>query len=294
MIYELPRDILIHGVYSTRKTSRAMTVSKNYPAHPLDAPFKEVVRIEDVCIVAWDSQASLSLPHLNIDLDPKYIFNTHGRTIKIPGKDDELIMESMLDTINASFKWAFNLVKNHGVKFIIHDTISAKDSRIVTYWSDLFKEQMAKDPGKKGGDQSQVLYRNVLATHTADVMRWQNLSNAFGITNIWLCHTGIKGQDAPSKDKDAIATTELQRKMKGLLGAELAARITGASWNYFYEQCRMVYYQTVEQVGYSGQEAFWTTRSADVAVKPGLPPNVVADKIPADFRLLFKLAAGGK
>lgn len=290
MKYDLPRDILIHGVYSTRKTAQAATASKNYLPLPASAPFPTVVKLDDVAYIGWDSQATISLAHLNIELPEDNFFNTHGRILKVPGNDDFLI-EPVLETINASFKWALNLVKNKGVKYLVHDTISAKDSRIVTYWNDTIAESN-KQPGKKGGDASQVVYRNVLATHTADMGRWQNLANAFGVTNIWLCHTAIKGQDAPSDKPEAKAQAEIQRKAKGLLGAELAARITGASWNLFYEQCRMVYYQTVDDVGYNKKAPMWLTRSADVAVKPGLPDNVLPDKIPADFRELFKRAAG--
>lgn len=286
MKYDLPRDILIHGVYSTRKTAQAATASKNYLPLPAVAPFPSVVKLDDVAYIGWDSQATLSLPHLNIELPEDNFFNTHGRTITIPGKEDELIIEPITETINAIRKWALKRAKA-GVKFFVHDTISAKDSRIVTH----FNQMLENDPKKKG-DVSQVLYRNVLATHTLEMQWWQNLSNGMGTTNIWLCHTGLKGQDAPSNDPAAKAAAEIQRKMKGLLGMELAARITGASWNYFYEQCRMVYYQTVDDISYGKKAAMWTTRSTDVAVKPGLPDNVLPDKIPADFRELFKRAAG--
>lgn len=292
MKYDLPRDILIHGVYSTRKTAQAVTASKDYPSLPDVAPFKTPVKISDVAFIGWDSQATLSLPHLNIELPEENFFNTHGRVIQspipTPGKEDELLLEPITETISQIRKWALKRAKA-GVKFFVHDTISAKDSRIVSHFNQTLEEA---NKGKKGGDVSQVLYRNVLATHTLEMQWWQNLSNAMGTTNIWLCHTGLKGQDAPSNDPAAKAAAEIQRKMKGLLGMELAARITGASWNYFYEQCRMVYYQTVDDVSYGKKSAFWTTRSTEVAVKPGLPENVLPDKIPADFRELFKRAAG--
>src|SRR3990167_4755794 len=91
MTHELPRDILIHGVFSTRKTSRAVTASKNYPPFPVDAPFKDVVKLEDVGIIAWDSQPTLTFPHLGIELAPERVFKTTGRMV--PKSDDPAQLE---------------------------------------------------------------------------------------------------------------------------------------------------------------------------------------------------------
>lgn len=289
MTHELPRDIVIHGIFSTRKTTRALTASKDYPAVPADAPFKELVKITDCAIISWDSQGTLTLPHLGIDLAAEQVFNTVGRMIpKVPSKDDptDFEPESILTTINESRKWAIQLAKR-GVRFFIHDTISTKDTRNVGYWTKLLDDTNAND---KAG---QKLYRNVLNTHRSELEWWQNFAGYYNTYNIWLCHTTIKGQDAPSDDPRAKAAAELQRKAKGLLGAELAARITGQSWNYYYENTRLVYYQTVEQDG-GKQVAKWTTRSKEVAVKPCFPAHIVPDVMNADFRELFARIQGTK
>ena len=284
MIYELPRDILIHGVFSTRKTSQALSASKDYPVAPAKPPFKDVVKITDCAIIAWDSQAALTLPHLGIDLSSDHVFNAVGRVSEI---NEELIPEPIITTINESRKFGVKLAKA-GVKFFIHDTVSTKDTRIASYWTQLIDG----DPKAKAGDTIK-LYRNILKTHSMDLEFWQNLATFYGCYNIWLCHSSIKGQDAPSDKPDAKKATELQRASKGLLGAELSARITGQSWNYFYEQCRMVFYQTVES-DYGTQQAMWTTRSSEFAVKPGLPESVLPSKCKADFRELYRLAKGEK
>ena len=287
MIYELPRDILVHGIFSTRKTSVAMTASKDYPPLPAVAPFAKPVILSDVALIAWDSQAGLTLPHLGIELAPDSIFETTGRLIPTEDKGSltGLEPESIVETINASRKWAVKRAKA-GAKFFIHDTVSTKDSKIVGFWTKLIED----DP-KAGKDTAQKLYRNVLKTHIADMEFFQNLAAYYKCFNIWNCHTTIKGQDAPSTDPKATAATNIQRQARGMLGAELAARITGQSWNYFMENCRMVFYQTLEQE-FGKEQAFWTTRSNELAVKPGLPENVLPSKLRADFRTLFNLAAG--
>ena len=279
--YELPRDIGIHGVFSTRKTSQAMTASKDYPPLPAQPPFATLAKLTDMAIISWDSQGTMTLPHLGMEVAEECIFRTTGRMVS------DFEAEPIITTINASRKFGIERAKA-GAKFIVHDTGSTKDTRIVGYWT-----KTIDDDPKQGNDASTKLYRNVLKTHAMDLEFWQNLAAHYNICNIWLFHSDIKGQDAPSNDAKAKAATDLQRKAKGLLGAELAARITGKSWNYYYENIRAFYYQTVEQ-SFGKQQAMWTTRSDEVAVKPGFPENVLPSKMPADFRLLFKYARGEK
>ena len=287
MIFELPRDILIHGVYSTRKTAQAMTASKFYPALPALPPFKTSVKLTDVGILAWDSQPTLSFPHLGMELAPENIFHTTGRLVPASDNPNELEPESIVSLIAASRAWGIKLAKA-GVKYFVHDSLSAKDTKNVSFWTKRI------DDGKEGNDGAgQKLYRNVLKTHSMDLEWWQNLAAHYDCYNIWIAHTAIKGQASVSDKVSAVKATELERQAKGLTGPELGARITGASWSYFYEQCRAVYYQSLE-TEFGKVTAKWTTRSNEVAVKPGFPAGVLPDKINADFRELFKIARGEK
>jgi hypothetical protein len=258
-----------------------MSASKDYPALPSQPPFATVAKLTDLAIISWDSQGTMTLPHLGMEVAEECIFRTTGRMTT------DFEAEPAIATINASRKFGIERAKA-GAKFFIHDTVSTKDTRITSYWT-----KMIDDDPKQGNDAGIKLYRNVLKTHAMDLEFWQNLAAHHNACNIWLCHTDIKGQDAPVNDAKAKAAVELQRASKGLLGAELAARITGKSWNYFHENVRAVYYQTVEQ-SFGKPVAMWTTRSTEIAVKPGFPDNVLPSKMPADFRLLFKVARGEK
>ena len=288
LVYDLPRDILVHGIYSTRKTTTAMTASKDYPTDK--APiFKPPVALSDIAVIAWDNQPTLTLPHLGMVLPKEHVFETHGRCTFSP--DGALIPEPINTTCIESRKWAVALAKK-GVKFFVHDTGSTKDSRIVTWWTELIDEGQ-KLKTKVDKNLSTVLYRNVLSLHTQELVYWQNFANHFGTYNIWNFHSAIKGGDAMSTDPSALKAKDLERLAKGLTGAELGARLTGQAWNFFYENMRMVFYQTLEE-SFSTKKAVWYTRSKDYAVKPCFPEGVLPDKLDADFRTLFKIARGEK
>lgn len=271
---EIPNAILVFGAFGHRKTTTALTASKLFPKLPEALPFKNPVHLADTLILKWDRQALIGLPKLGVSVPS---FDLNG----INPKD-------LLDALGDIHADVDDRVRNKGTRLIIHDTISAFDTKVLVNCRQNFvrKPEAGKAPDK---NQTQMMYNALLAIHVQEFAFYTGLRCPDGtlVQHIFNCHSTYKG-DLPTTDETAIRKGNLANQAKGLNtegGGAITARITGQAWNMYYEQCPLRIYIHVKEVNGKETGSFYTDGGQNsVSADRG---GVLAPVEAADFRSVF-------
>jgi hypothetical protein len=281
---ERPTSILVHGAFGARKTTSALSLSKYYPTLPAQPPFAPVADLKDGLVIGWDKQPGLGLPKLGLSVP----------TLNL----SEVSSPIILDALAELHVDVLERIKN-GTEFIVHDTVSAFNNKVVVYCTNLFDrgkkanefQQAGKD--ERGQDTAQQsLYRAVLAIWMQEFQFFTSLRMPDGrpVTNVFNAHSEVKGEIRASKNNaQGQLIAQENNQAKGIGDTPLlAAEITGKAWGEFHRQCPLIMY--VELVNEGGKQvAKYYTKSGLKNALARDRSGLLADVEPADFRVI-----GGK
>ena len=269
---KLPEAIMLIGVFGAGKTTAAATISNQWPQlpEPVIKTGRKPFKITDTFFVGWDKDAVLPLVEAGV--------------YDMPYKDMSRVEpNNLLNEQNTLMAELAPRVLSGEIKNVVWDGMSAFDVKIVANRSALLDDDKANRKERK--DNNMVLYRQVLAWHTAFFQRAMTLP----CTSLFLFQVTTKGGDPPSSDDKMREKASIENRARGIETQSLTARVTGQAWNFYHEQCGEHFFVDRKRVGAEEKRVFLTNYAGDTITRSKL--RCLSGDMPADFRVIKQRVA---